>query len=506
MAQPCFSMPGAFGSSVALPLTSGSAQLQQRRPSLGAPQRGFQNIGPKVGSVSLVAQRWGHDLLPVRQLMQGASRLGRSSGEPSEELEAPTTPLLAMSMNLLKNIIGATVLSLASGVAAFSDRRAALVPATFLVLLVGLMTGYTFSLIVRSCELLGVRTFREAWEASVGKKSGWLISVASLFMAGSGCLQYIMVLGEAGSSLASAAGLPPFLASRQTALLVIISLVILPLSFFERCDQLKFTSAVGVTGVFYYIVAILIRYLQGAYAPGGQFFQAITPELRPSFGLNPVSWTGSLVMVSMLTSAYVCHYNAPKFFRELENRSIPRFNWVVLFGFGISAAVYVVGMGASFLTFGGHSTGFIFANYAAKDPLFVVARAIVSVVMLCTYPLLFIGTRDGVMEMFAAQAAKEEGALRQQRRVVTVGLVALLTVLALTIKDIGVIVAVPGALTGSALVYIFPALMFLGATKRGLSEGKVSFRVRLERTLCRAFLGVGVVLASLGTLTSLGVI
>lgn len=304
------------------------------------------------------------------------------------------------------------------------------------------------------------------------------------------------------------------LASRTAALVAITGGILLPLSFLERCDQLKFTSAVGVCGVFYYIAAIAFRYLQGSYCAGGSLDLQIPAELRASFGTRagPFSWTGGLVMVSMLTSAYVCHYNAPKFFRELKDRTLKRFNIVVFMGFGLATAVYIVGMGASFLTFGGHSGAFIFNNYATRDPLFVVARAIVSLVILCTYPLLFIGTRDGAMELMPIFFKGVQAANVRHRRRVTCGLVALLAALGLGIKDIGVIVAVPGALMGSAVVYIFPSIMFLAATaERGdrlhAAGGEVKplpFWLRLERGFCKSLILIGCLLAACGTATSLG--
>ena len=57
--------------------------------------------------------------------------------------------------NLVKNIVGAGVLSLPAGVAAFGNAPSAVIPATILIAAIGAMSGYCFSLIGRVCEMTG---------------------------------------------------------------------------------------------------------------------------------------------------------------------------------------------------------------------------------------------------------------------------------------------------------------------------------------------------------------
>ena len=57
----------------------------------------------------------------------------------------------------------------------------------------------------------------------------------------------------------------------------------------------------------------------------------------------------------MLASAYVAHYNAPKFYAELappadSSSKLPRFNAVVLAGFVLAATLSGVIMSAGYLT------------------------------------------------------------------------------------------------------------------------------------------------------------
>ena len=70
----------------------------------------------------------------------------------------------------VKSIVGAGVLSLPYGVAAFGNNASALAPAIGLIALMGVLSGYTFGLIGRVCQNSNTMSYSDAWDATVGKK------------------------------------------------------------------------------------------------------------------------------------------------------------------------------------------------------------------------------------------------------------------------------------------------------------------------------------------------
>ena len=87
----------------------------------------------------------------------------------------------------------------------------------------------------------------------------------------------------------------------------------------------------------------------------------------------------------MISSAYVAHYNAPKFWNELKDRTRTKYNTVVASSFFISFIIYVIVATAGFYTFGGHSSGFILNNYANSDVLATIARVAIGLgVYVCS--------------------------------------------------------------------------------------------------------------------------
>ena len=160
-----------------------------------------------------------------------------------------------------------------------------------------------------------------------------------------------------------------------------------------------------------------LRAFDGSYRAGGKFHGAITAAAQPSFAAagaapGPLLNARLFVLVSMLASAYLAHYNAPKvrasrttdhtpqwhrapslaasawtalscallqFYNELAappdgSSKLGRFNLVCAAAFGLAAVLMSLIMGAGFLTFGASSQGLILNNYATTDGLAFVAR------------------------------------------------------------------------------------------------------------------------------------
>ncbi len=82
---------------------------------------------------------------------------------------------------------------------------------------------------------------------------------------------------------------------------------------------------------------------------------------------------------------------------------------------------------------------------------------------------------------------------KESKRKVTRGLVSLITGLSLVLEDAGVVVSFNGAVMGSAIIFIFPALLFLNSTKEKLASGALELtkKVKLERNMCRFLVGFG---------------
>ena len=174
-----------------------------------------------------------------------------------------------------------------------------------------------------------------------------------------------------------------------------------------------------------------------------------------------------LVLVCMLFEAYVAHYNAPRFYTELKDHTIPRFRTVVTYAYGASALIYCFITAFGFLTFGSNCDGYILNNYSTKDSLATSCRIFIAVAIICTYPIVFMGYRDGVMDLVSLPQEKHTtGTLN----LLTVILLTIVTLIAMAVTDLGLINAVGGGTLATAIVFVFPTLMYRQAVKRKTFE------------------------------------
>jgi amino acid permease len=135
----------------------------------------------------------------------------------------------------------------------------------------------------------------------------------------------------------------------------------------------------------YTAFAIGMRYFGGAYAAGGRFLPDVGTALQPSFGTigaSGVMSANSLILVCMLSTAYIAHFNAPRFLRELKDNTIPRFGKVTGISFGFCTAFYAAVSAMAFLTFGANCDGLILNNYSTKDLLISASRFAVAISLI----------------------------------------------------------------------------------------------------------------------------
>lgn len=204
-----------------------------------------------------------------------------------------------------------------------------------------------------------------------------------------------MILTDTFKNLLSSAGIN---ISREKALFG-VTMVILPLCLLKDLSSLAPFSLLGIIGMLYTTVAMGLRYLGGGYAvPNGEFVKDLTAQ--PSFGnkgIMSVLSPSSFILISMLSTSYMAHFAAPKFYTELKNNTIERFNLVVTSSFAISIGLFCVVASLGFLTFGTASDGLILNNYSNRDTLMSFSRIAVALSIVFSYPLVFVGTREGLL-------------------------------------------------------------------------------------------------------------
>lgn len=334
------------------------------------------------------------------------------------------------------------------------------------------------------------------------RRGAWVPQLACLLECLGGSVVYGMVLGDVFSPLLQHLPIFASLGSRWTAILGIGVTVLYPLCCLKSFGQLAKFSLLGTLASSYVVVFVVKRFLDGSYAPQGMYhtgMQAAVVDPSGGVGMN----LQVLVLVSVLATAYLVHFNAPQMYTELapggaeapelsegeRRKKFRRFGLVAGIGFSIAALQYALVMTFGFLTFGKATAGNLLSNYATNDPGATAARVAVGVSTIFGYPMQFAGLRDEIFETVHRGKALSDGV----RRLTTAALLAAVLGTACMFRDLGHFQAIEGALMASFLTFIAPAMMAM-RFNRGLAA-KTSLWV----------LGLfGVFAAGVGSLVTLG--
>lgn len=325
--------------------------------------------------------------------------------------------------------------------------------------------------------MTGAKSYTEAWAKSIGANTAWLPNVIVIFKTWSACLIYSIIIGDLFNDLAITAGVSEVAGIAVTRTSIIVAthaFGLLPLCLLRSFSFLSYASLLGVGGILYTAAFMVLRLFEGSYLPGGEFFQALTaagagaaPVVVSSFDVKGTSLLKSVILISTLTSSYLCHYNAPKFLKELKEATTARFNTLTYTSFLGAFALNAVFMVSGFLLFGGASKGLILNNYATTDTLATISRGAIASSILLGYPLTFEGFRSAALELFRAPAAAQP-----VRDAIAVGFLLACGGSALVLRDLGAVVSFFGALLGSAVIYVLPSLMYRSARRAELAPGE----------------------------------
>ena len=402
--------------------------------------------------------------------------------------------------NLLKNIVGSGGLSIPGGIAAFANAPSAIWPSIAVIWIMGIANAYSFSLLGRICAITKSHSYSMAWERTVGRRYGTkyqlFVDVVVFGKAILGTWSFSIIIASTCTPLyrwllENWAGMfdlgsdnsEPESVSPASVLIMITTFLLLPMCLSQRLASLSVFSAIGTLGTLVTISTLILRYLDGSYLEGGKFYDDLSIHQRPSFGSDRGASAflsfKSLTLISILSTGYIAHYNAPKYYYELKDHTTGRFNTVVTFGFLFAAITYTIVSCMGFLTFGENSMGFVLDNYSYRDPLATVARFGVAVSVIFAYPLLFHGGRDGLVSLVNtvststtngssfnnSNSTRIRDPTQMESNIVTVLLLSAVTALAIYVNDLTFVLSFSGATMSSLIIYIFPPFMFSSLVK-----------------------------------------
>jgi Transmembrane amino acid transporter protein len=181
-------------------------------------------------------------------------------------------------LNLVADLCPHGMLPVAFGMAAAGGTGVLAAPALLAVF--GATSAYTLISLGRASERTGQYSFSGLWANLIGRDTAWIIEVAFAVMTFGCCVFYSAFIGDLFASLANTVSWVPALLQRRAVTLTALSVFpLLPLCLMKNLSALQPTSFGGLVSILYTVWFVVKRAVDGSYAVGGQFFDAIDTKV-----------------------------------------------------------------------------------------------------------------------------------------------------------------------------------------------------------------------------------
>lgn len=384
---------------------------------------------------------------------------------------------VAFVVNMLADLCPGGVLPLAYGLNWAGYAWALL----FLVVLCTLSI-YTMWVIARTAEITGQKTWKGQWEKAISSETAWIpVIVLVLFCFGSNLLY-----ADFTADLAAVA-LPPLGVplSREQCLVLFALFPLLPLCLKNDLSALTFSSSLSMIMIIYSAFVTCLRAVDGTYVEGGVHYESLLE--KPSFPQRHMYFLSgdSLVLINFISMAFLSHYNGPKYYRELKGHTPKRFALCTSLAMVTTGAFYGIMMFAGYYTFGMSAQGVILDNYAPSDVLANIARVGIAFSMLASFPIMFSGLREAVIDLILLifPHLEEDLAFCWSLNVLNGLLLMSVTICAMLVTNVGEIVGVVGSICGSALIYIMPSILYAKSIEKFLLKEEHLLEIACARSL-----------------------
>jgi amino acid permease len=301
----------------------------------------------------------------------------------------------------------------------------------------------------------------ELWSKLINPKTRWIAELSVFSLCFGCCIFYSAFIGDIFGALCSSMGFTGIFAKRWVSLAVLSAGVLFPLCMLEDISALQFSSLLGVVGILYTVAFHVKRMFDNTYAPGSDILQTIATKLHPKWPSPKYTlWSankGTLVLINMLCVAFLAHYNAITYYKELDRPTPARYTTAVTLGFGTALAVFVTMMMVGYTLFGSAAQPLILNNFhRSKDILATVARVATGAAITFAYPLMFAGVKTSLFNLMPASDGSAD-AKSQQKLMATAVLVAITSIaFKCGEEDVSLVLGIVGSVLGCGVAYVIP--------------------------------------------------
>eukprot|EP01063_Lacrimia_lanifica_P004149 TRINITY_DN12316_c0_g1_i1.p1 TRINITY_DN12316_c0_g1~~TRINITY_DN12316_c0_g1_i1.p1 ORF type:complete len:549 (+),score=151.09 TRINITY_DN12316_c0_g1_i1:76-1722(+) len=404
----------------------------------------------------------------LTQVSEAKSR-GDSCVDDEDDYMRSEASVFASFLNLANNVVGAGLFSLC-----WCLKESTLVTGMIVMLGVGVLNGIAFVLLAQCCEMAETCSYLRMMQAAFGTTGGLLAQCTVLLYACGSCISFVVLAGDFllgdGTGLLDEWGMTGAYVNRATVMTVVAVFVFLPLSLLRNLEPLKYTSFLAFLATMYsaVLVAYGVSYRGHDMYTDQKFNLTANPDAQHEWEqgrLDSVNYIGFppgvFAALPLINVAFTAHYNGPRYYAELEDRSVSRWTQVIMLTFGFIFVMYTIIAICGYLIFGDATTGDLLMDFSADWGPAIAARLALAVLVICVFPMTCHSIRDSLIDIYYRGEYTTDSCPTPQYVALTVFIITISTIVGVTCTKVEDVLAYKGALFGSMMVYIFPPLVYM---------------------------------------------
>ncbi|XP_052183430.1 amino acid transporter AVT6E isoform X2 [Diospyros lotus] len=363
--------------------------------------------------------------------------------------------------NLATTIIGAGIMALPA-----TMKVLGLVLGIVLIVLMGILSEISVELLIRVTVQCNASSYGEVVQAAFGRTARILTEICIIVNNAGVLVVYLIIMGDVMSgSLHHVGVFDQWLGNgvwdhRKLVILLILVVFLAPLCALDKIDSLSVTSAASVAlAVIFVLVTFLvamIKLVEGTIE---------APRMTPDIG-SKKAILDLLVVIPIMSNAYVCHFNVQPIYNELEGRSPQKMNRVGRITSVLCILIYASTAVSGYLLFGKNTEADVLTNFDKNlgihfsTALNYIVRVGYIFHLILVFPVIHFSLRQ------TADALVFEGSppLSESRRrclTITAVLLALVYIGSTMIPNIWAAFKLTGATSAVTLGFTLPSLLAL---------------------------------------------
>lgn len=378
-------------------------------------------------------------------LMEGSTtnEEGENSKDFSQEKKGTAFGVL---FNLINTTVGSGILALP-----FAFRELGLVCGAIALLIMGVIATSTLHFLNVSCHARHRYSYKELAVDVFRTKVAGIIFELTIIIVGAGALiGYVIIVGQFSESLFAllmdSLGAPEsvktFLGHRATLTAIFMLAIMFPLSILRRIQFLSYTSLLSIVSAMFVVVAVIIRSCQSIIAGDrdrstislvGSFDSIVT-----SFPIICFSLTSHVTLLPMIS--------------EMKSPSIKKVSIVGAGSVFICMTMYMTIAIAGYVLFLEETQDNVLNSFTSSDPLIIVTKISITIVVILSYPLFLFATRECFENIIFANKP-----FSWPRWIIQAAIISLISyIIAIAFPSIKSVLGLTGA-TGSTLAaFVYP--------------------------------------------------